>query len=353
MMDTPCYVIDLDRVCANWFSLQEAICPEKLYYAMKCNSDPNILKVIADLPGGRFEVASDGEMERIVGLGVDAGRVICSTPVKPLRMLERLSRLGCGYFVFDTYSEFRKIKDLAPYSKKIVRIDITGVVSDTIPFGMSVAELRRLIDSGCVDANEINGVTFYISANNDLSKVLSALGMVESVVRMLPRGMIVNLGGNYRLPEEVDAMYYVGLRKKMAELRVRFGCVFYAEPGRSVVKSACSLLSQVVCVKDRGDCCWVYLDAGVPTGISYKPPRIEVAGGTEIVEVRHYRFFDTTCSHRELFDASLEIDIRVGNILVMRSVGSYYLSKVSNFHGWRLPNVVCERGAVLHALSVV
>ncbi len=341
MNDTPCYIIDLDRVRSNWRSLREAIQPEEMYYAMKCNSAPSILKAIAALPDGRFEVASDGEMEQIVNLGVDAGRVICSTPVKPTRMLARLVQLGCGYFVFDTYAEFKKINDLAPAAKKIVRIDITDAAPGTIPFGMSVSELRRLIEGGCANAKEIDGVAFYISANKDLSKVLFVLEVIESVLKMLPRGRVVNLGGNYRLPDEVDVVYYAGLRKKMDEFRERFGCVFYAEPGRSIVKSASSLRSQVVCVKHRCDCSWVYLDAGVPTGISYKPPRVEVIGRTGHTESRHYLFFDTTCSHRELFDADLDVDIHVGDVLVMHSVGSYYLSKASCFHGWRRPNVVC------------
>lgn len=340
-MDTPCYVVDLDCVRSNWRSLKEAIRPDELYYAMKCNADTNVLKTIASLPDGRFEVASEGEMERVVGLGVDASRVICSTPVKPTRMLTRLAQLGCGYFVFDTYQELEKIRSLAPRAKRIARIDITGAAPGTIPFGISVSELARLIESGCVDANEIDGVAFYVSANKALSRILLVFKMVESVLTMLPHGRIVNIGGNYRLPDEVEESYYAGLRKEMDGLRARLGCVFYAEPGRSIAKSACSLMSRVVCVKDRGDCRWVYLDAGVPTGISYKPPSVEVVGGTGLAKTRHYRFYDTTCSHRELFDAELCADIRAGDVLMMRSVGSYYLSKASNFHGWRLPEVVC------------
>lgn len=115
----------------------------------------------------------------------------------------------------------------------------------------------------------------------------------------------------------------------------------YAEPGRSVVKNAGSLITTVECVKNMDKVTYVYIDAGIPTGISYGPQVIQrITGKEEAWEnERTYKFYDITCSHRILFEYRTKDVYSVGDVLELKDFGCYSISKSSQFHGWDLPEV--------------
>ena len=64
-----------------------------------------------------------------------------SLPVKPPAMIKKLYSHGCRYFAFDHYDEFMKLQQLAPLSKKILRISIADIVPNSIPFGADISEV--------------------------------------------------------------------------------------------------------------------------------------------------------------------------------------------------------------------
>ena len=62
------------------------------FYAVKCNNDKVILKLLASL-GCNFDCASKNEIESVLDLGVSADRIIFANPCK------NRNYLGI-YFVF-------------------------------------------------------------------------------------------------------------------------------------------------------------------------------------------------------------------------------------------------------------
>jgi len=58
--DGPCLVLDLDVVRDNYASFSRALPDTRVFYAVKANPAPEILKVLADL-GSSFDVASVSE----------------------------------------------------------------------------------------------------------------------------------------------------------------------------------------------------------------------------------------------------------------------------------------------------
>jgi len=67
--ETPCLVVDLHEVENNYLRLQAALPDTKIYFAVKANPAPEILRLLRRL-GARFDVASIFEIEQCLEIGV-------------------------------------------------------------------------------------------------------------------------------------------------------------------------------------------------------------------------------------------------------------------------------------------
>lgn len=80
-LDDTLYVYDLGntiRLFQAWRAAMPRVVP---YYAVKCNPEPALLKLLAALGAG-FDCASKAELEGVLGLGVSKERLIFAHPCK-------------------------------------------------------------------------------------------------------------------------------------------------------------------------------------------------------------------------------------------------------------------------------
>jgi ornithine decarboxylase len=68
--DGPCVVVDLEIVRENYFKFARALPDTRVYYAVKANPAPEILKLLADL-GSSFDCASVAEIEMAFAAGAN------------------------------------------------------------------------------------------------------------------------------------------------------------------------------------------------------------------------------------------------------------------------------------------
>lgn len=88
---------------------------------MKCNPDTQVLRLLAKLGTG-FDCASKGEIDRVLGLGVDPSRIIYANPCKEASHVRYAAKVGVKQMVFDNGDELVKIKKCAPQSELFLRI---------------------------------------------------------------------------------------------------------------------------------------------------------------------------------------------------------------------------------------
>src|ERR1700733_12521393 len=79
--DGPCLVVDLDVVRENYQSFAKALPDTKVYYAVKANPAPEILKLLAEL-GCCFDVASLPETRAALAAGAAPERVSYGNTIK-------------------------------------------------------------------------------------------------------------------------------------------------------------------------------------------------------------------------------------------------------------------------------
>ena len=280
--DGPCLVLDLDVVADNFRAFERALPDSKIYYAIKANPAPEILRMLSQM-GSCFDAASVAEVELAMNAGAPAGRISFGNTIKKERDIARAYHLGVRMFAVDCVEEVEKIARVAAGSRVFCRVLTDGEGADwplSRKFGcvpaMAVDVLRRARALG-LDAY---GVSFHVgSQQTDLGAWDRALGDARQVFETLAaEGIVlrmVNMGGGFptRYLKDVPAAEAYG-RAIFEALSKHFGNAIpetVIEPGRGMVGNAGVIKSEVVLISKKADndnVRWVYLDIGKFGGLA-------------------------------------------------------------------------------------
>src|SRR5436305_12014144 len=88
----PCLVVDLDIVRENYQSFARSLPDSKVFYAVKANPAPDILKLLVEL-GACFDVASVNETHAVLAAGAAPERISYGNTIKKERSEEHTSEL--------------------------------------------------------------------------------------------------------------------------------------------------------------------------------------------------------------------------------------------------------------------
>src|ERR1019366_3036475 len=118
---TPLIVVDLDIVRGQYLALSQLFPQTAIYYAVKANPAPAVIGALAPL-GARFDLASEGEIDRCLDLGIAAGRLSFGNTIKRETGIARARERGVNLFAFDSAAELEKLARAAPQSRVFCRL---------------------------------------------------------------------------------------------------------------------------------------------------------------------------------------------------------------------------------------
>src|ERR1044071_6041998 len=78
---TPCLVVDLDVVADNYRKLRGAVPSAGIYYAMKANPAPEIMRLLVGL-GAAFDTASVNEIDIALACGATPEKISYGNTIK-------------------------------------------------------------------------------------------------------------------------------------------------------------------------------------------------------------------------------------------------------------------------------
>jgi len=114
---TPCLIVDLDLVAANFRKLQTALPEAAIYYAVKANPAPEILERLVEL-GSAFDTASVNEIDMVLAAGAAPERISFGNTIKKASCIRAAYERGVRLFAFDSAEEVEKI------ARAVLRIGI-------------------------------------------------------------------------------------------------------------------------------------------------------------------------------------------------------------------------------------
>lgn len=272
---TPCLVLDVDRVEANFRAITHALPLAQVYYAVKANPAPPVLERLVRL-GCRFDAAGIEEVEFCLDAGAAPVSISFGNTIKKASAIRRAHEAGVTMFAFDSIEELRKLAVNAPGARVYCRILVENAGADwplSRKFGTTVEIARSLM----IHAGELGldpfGLSFHVgSQQTTTSSYEAAIGKVGMLFTDLKEAGVnvrmVNLGGGFpvRYSSEVPEIDRFG-DAIMAAMTSHFGNALpemVIEPGRFIVGSAGLVQAEVVlaCRREENGLRWVYLDIG-------------------------------------------------------------------------------------------
>src|SRR5229473_7034651 len=119
--DRPCLVVDLEVVRENYRTFAHALPDSRVFYAVKANPAPELLRVLVAL-GSCFDTASVAEIEMVLAAGAKADRISFGNTIKKERDVARAYALGVRLFAVDCVAEVEKVARAAPGARVFCRI---------------------------------------------------------------------------------------------------------------------------------------------------------------------------------------------------------------------------------------
>src|SRR6202021_116795 len=101
---TPFLVFDLVVGGARSLERLAALPVPRVLYAVKANPAPEVLSRLAEI-GSSFDVASPGEIERCLKLGIDPARLAFGNTIKKEKDIAYASRCGVRTFTVDAEAD--------------------------------------------------------------------------------------------------------------------------------------------------------------------------------------------------------------------------------------------------------
>lgn len=353
---TPCVIMDLATVRERFRALRDLLPHAHIYYAVKANPATPVIEALSSLDIG-FDLASTGEIDRCLSLGIGAGRFCFGNTIKRERDIAWAHALGIDLYAFDSPAELDKLARSAPGARVFCRLSVNGRGAEwplTRKFGCSAHMATELLLRARTLGLRPIGVSFHVgSQQTDPLQWAIAIGHTAGIFRDCARQNIalelLNVGGglpaHYRTPIPPLASYAEAIMSAVSE---HFGGApprLMIEPGRYLVADAGLLRSQVLLIARHGNHDrrrWVYLDTGRYNGLAetqgeairYPIRTPHDAGASEPVVLA-----GPTCDSTDIIydhaNYTLPLDLAIGDTVDFLSAGAYTASYASvEFNGF-------------------
>jgi ornithine decarboxylase len=280
--DGPCLVVDLDVVRDNFVAFAKVLPDTKVFYAVKANPAPEILKMLSAL-GSCFDVASVTETEAVLAAGATPDRISYGNTIKKESEIASAAKLGVSLFAVDCEAEVEKIARVAPGARVVCRIHCDGTGAEwplSRKFGCEPDYAADILEHAHKLGLNPHGISFHVgSQQHNVEAWDRALASAAAIFRTCAeRGIMlsmVNLGGGFpaKYVRKTPKLESYG-KAIFRALRKHFGNSIpetIVEPGRGLVANAGLIEAEVVLIAKRSpedELRWVYLDIGKFHGLA-------------------------------------------------------------------------------------
>lgn len=344
---TPLLVLSVDQVKANYECLKEYMPRVRIFYAMKANPNPEILKTMINL-GSSFDVASAGEIRTLNEMGVDGERLIYANPVKLGAGFQACRDCGVTKMTFDSASEIDKIQKELPGATVLLRLRIdnsTALVDLNKKFGAGRERAVELMLKAKEAGLDMAGIAFHVGSQVTSSDpYLNALDIAREVFEEAKEAglnlRVMDIGGGFPIPEPRVRFNFPEMLKQInARLDEDFPDIeIWAEPGRYICGTTVNLITSVIGVTERGGQPWYYLDDGLYgtfSGVIFDQWDFKLISFKEGDERIAATFAGPSCDSLDImFRGRMTVPLELGDLLLVPSCGAYTSASATTFNGF-------------------
>jgi ornithine decarboxylase len=333
------YVQDLSTLRNVYKEWTEALPNVKPYYAVKCNPDTELVACLATL-GSNFDCASPSEIQQVLDLGVDPGRILYANPCKRSQDMVFAKNVKILRTTFDSVCELKKMARVGWNPELLLRIradDPKARCNLGVKYGAEENDWDILLFTARAYGFTVIGVSFHVGSFATSPGIFSAgVRKAEQAIELArdhgysPR--IIDIGGGFSASH--------GLPKD--QIHTEYELI--AEPGRFFVERVSTLYTPVIGTKGSGvtideslygafNC--ILFDHAAPL------PKEVLRGGIPLrTDSVAMTIFGSTCDGGDLIakEALLPADTSEGDVIVWENMGAYTSAATTQFNGFPFNN---------------
>ena len=354
---TPLFIIDHDIIRRNYRLFKKHLPRVQAYYAVKANSNPEIVRTLFD-EGASFDVASYNEFMQVYTYIRHFkttekkfyiwDRIIFSNTIKDRHTLGKIKKYR-PLMTYDNADEVYKIKEHCDTAGLVLRLkvpDIGSQVEMSSKFGAEPGEALQLIRQAFDVGLMVEGLSFHVGSQctnfENYTVALQLTAEIFNEARRLGYPLkIVDIGGGFPVPYDNSAPRFEKLAGIIAaECKRLFphDTELIAEPGRFIVATAAGVISEIIGRARRDGKIFYHINDGVYhsfSGVVYDhwTPNFRALrkGKEEICAV-----VGPTCDSFDKISTaeSLPGNLRIGDLLYTGNIGAYSIASATKFNGF-------------------
>ncbi|KAJ5071068.1 ornithine decarboxylase 1-related [Anaeramoeba ignava] len=361
--DQPFVIIDLDEVVRRYEDWMRWMPTIKPFYAVKCNPNIEILKVLAKLDVN-FDCASKQEIAVVLGLGVSSDRIIFANPCKMIPHLKYAKAHKVSKMTFDSVEEMVKISKHYPEAELVLRIktnDENSVCRLSSKFGADLKEIHGILTRAVEIGVNIIGVSFHVGSGcKDVATYTETLTSVSDIFRLAKdMGIHMNfldIGGGFPGTgtfHKQDGVTFMEIAETVnQDISELFDSdvEVVAEPGRYFATSCQTIVLDVYAKRKKNhgetDTFQYFLSDGLYGTLNcvifdHAEPAVSVFRSVnEDEELYESSLFGPTCDSIDCIKKSLLLpELDIGDWIIFYDMGAYTTAAATNFNGFQITDV--------------
>lgn len=358
---TPVYVYSKNQIKENFSNYKNALKDRKhlICFAMKANSNREILKIVKSLGGG-CDVTSGGELFRALNAGIPPEKIVYAGVGKSQQEIEYAIKNKILMFNVESQDEVELINKIAYKNKTDVNIAIrvnpeikthtishisTGEegtkfgipINDVVDFAKHIKQNYKnlkLVGLHYHIGSQICVLEPFVSAAKKVSKLIDELSLVGIKIKFIDIGG--GLGVRYKdeNPPSVEKLISSVLKYLPKNL------IVICEPGRSIVGNAGILITKILYHKKVKTKNFLIVDASMTDlirpafyGAYHNVVPLRYDRTNQYVEFKHYDVVGPVCETSDFLAKNRELPyLENGEYLVVETAGAYGFVMSSNYN---------------------
>jgi len=268
------YIVNINKIVEQYEKWIKNLPRVKPYYAVKCNPNPVITKILSRFDIG-FDCASRNEISQVLNHGVDPSNIIFANPCKASGQIKFARSEDVDLMTFDDVHELYKIKLYHPHAKLVLRIkvdDSKSICKFNCKFGADKDGIRSILQTAKILDLDVVGVSFHVGSNcKDATTYYTAIEEVHNTFQIANeigyKMNLVDIGGGFPGYDAEEGVKFeeiaVQVNRGLDEFFPDDTVKLIAEPGRYFVCSSHTLVTNVIGKKKNGDKFIYYLNDGI------------------------------------------------------------------------------------------
>lgn len=325
--------------------------PGRVLYAIKCNPHPAVLDALYEAGIRHFDTASLAEVATIRERYRDADCYFMHPVKARASILSAREVYHVDHWVVDHPSELKKVTDVTGGDGQVMLVRLRtksyGAAFElSDKFGVEPEDAPALLDQ-VADAGFQAGLAFHVGSQcRDPEAFRDAIRVVGDVLQKTKvRIHYLDVGGGFPVdyiddqPPPFDT-FVDAITEEVARIDLRKDCVLMCEPGRALVASSTSLLTQVQLRKDGA----LYINDGVyhslnetlTAGIKLPVRPIRRKSGNFASDTQPFTVYGPTCDSTDVLPHKVELprDIGEGDWIEFGQIGAYSNAMTTRFNGF-------------------